>query len=146
MNQQRFIILFLLTLFIFSGAFFMKANDTLNPYLIINLYDNNSILTELNDEFIIENIGKEIKVLVKEQPVYVSIEELESLGFIYLSEEDTSIDSLESDNPEEWKIYDSTGKLISTTFSNRPDLTNLMPGNIFIIKTKGKSFKYMPYK
>lgn len=116
------------------------------PYLIINLTSGNMVMMALNDDFRIDNLGEEISLKITGQPSYISLDEIESLGFIYFPANTSSVESLESDSERNWDIYDLSGLHIRHSFSRKPDLSGLKPNNVYLIKSESGTFKYIPYR
>lgn len=138
--------LILLSLSFILGVNIYAASNAKIPYILINLSSDNIIMLALNEEFKIDNIGKEIKIYITENPTYIALEDIKSLGFLYANSAISSIDSIESETEQPWMIYDSSGRLIKQLIATKPDLTGLKAGEVYIVKTVGKAFKYMPYK
>lgn len=141
---KKYLIIFILLLGAGGKAF--CAPNTKVPYMMINLTSDNIILMALNDDFRIDNLKKEIKVYIGGNPTYIMIDEIESLGFLYVNGNVSSIDTFEKETPQVWTIYDINGRLINKSEAVKPDLSGLKRGEIYIIKTDTHTFKYMPYK
>lgn len=136
-------LIFFLTISIVSYAY---PNDPSSQYLMVNLTSENFIFLNLNDDFKIDNIGKEIKLYLREYPTYIPLDDIKSLGFIYIDGNFSSIESLESQALKNWKIYNKEGKLIKSNEGSKPDLNDLHPGELYIIKSGTETFKYFPLR
>lgn len=140
-NKIRVIILFFL---IFIGSIGITAQGA--SYLLVNLTSGNIVLLILNEDFKIENFGKEILIDITGQPTYVSIEDIESLGFLNFPNDTSSMGELNQNECQEWKIYDISGNLIREIYSTKPDFKGLKQNEIYIVKGGNQTFKYFHIK
>lgn len=69
-----------------------------------------------------------------------------SAGIAYKVIMPTAREELKIEYPDTkgWTIHTINGYLVASGKHGRPDLRNLKPGEIYIINTGRKSFKYMP--
>lgn len=136
---------------LFFCLFWGVLNILANPYsgfnnrcVIIGTAHDNTIILPINENLKIENLGEEIKLNISDNPQYIHLDELDYIGYIYFNSEETKVESFEEDVPGRWEIYDSKGALIKETFSEKPDLSGLQPGEIYIVKSARLTFKYLP--
>lgn len=139
--------------FIFINFFFPKIVDAQEgrPYLIIQYMDDEILELKLSNDFSIDHQSGVLEINTAQPTTnqIIPLNTISLIGFIYKNtgDDDTGLESLFDDQTKGlWQIYDIDGKLIRETDSNVPDLKNLPPGKIFIIKNGSSSFKYIPYK
>lgn len=134
-----------------SGSIYAEE---VSSYLFIQYEDNKIIELKLSKDFLIENQSGilEISGSSLENSIMLPLNRISLIGFLYKEEtetDDAGIDSfIDNQTKDLWQIFDIKGRLIRESESEKPDLRNLPPGNIFIIKNRSSSntFKYIPYK
>lgn len=139
----------LMSLIFYSSIQAQEEKVESRPFIVIGLSDGSY------KEFIIGNNLKltpdltDLVIKDGEDSVLsaLDIEDIASLGIVYHDVVVTgNIEAPVSRESSAWSIFDLDGRMVSEGKEGMPDYTQLELNRAYIVKTKGKSFKYIRIK